>query len=87
MLLSGKFGRIILFGKKTKTIYEGRKMNVGSNRVPRPDNILACGKPCMPTVTLFPYWGTPSPLLSTAKPDGPASTGAARLDSPNPVAV
>ena len=41
-------------------------MNVGSNRVPRPDNILACGKPCMPTVTSFPYWGTPSPLVSAS---------------------
>ena len=52
------------FGKKTKTIYEGRNMHVGNNTIPRPDNILACGKPCMPTVTSFPYWGTPSPLVS-----------------------
>ena len=25
------------FGKKTKTIYEGRNMHVGNNTIPRPD--------------------------------------------------
>ena len=48
------------FGKKTKTIYEGRKMNVGNNTIPRPDNILACGKSCIPTVTAF-LTGVPQP--------------------------
>ena len=35
------------FGKKTKTIYEGRNMHVGNNTIPRPDNILVASPVCL----------------------------------------
>ena len=49
------------FGKKTKTIYEGRNMHVGSNMIPRPDNHPLIVKSVFPTVTFVPLLGFPQP--------------------------